>query len=96
MLDGMIISFRCSDTEKLFNGQRVARYTNIERVAIRKLNMLHVAKARDELKIPPGNRVEDLKGDRIGQRSIRISDKWRLCFKFVDGNAVDVEIVDYH
>lgn len=92
----MIESFRCSDTERLFNGQRVSRFANIERAAIRKLNMLHVVKNRDELRIPPANRLELLKGKRLGQSSIRINDQWRLCFRFADGNAYDVEIVDYH
>ena len=92
----MIKSFRSPDTEKLFFGQRVNRFVNIERSAIRKLNMLHVAKMKEELRIPPGNRLEELKGNRAGQSSIRINEQWRICFKFIDGNAYDVEIVDYH
>jgi proteic killer suppression protein len=80
----------------LFAGQRIARFANIERVALRKLQMLYVAKKKEELSVPPANRLEDLKGSRIGQSSIRINAQWRLCFEFVDGNAYDVEITDYH
>lgn len=92
----MITSFLCRDTEKLFNGQRVVRFVNIERVAIRKLQMLHAAMKIEDLRIPPNNRLELLKGDRAGQYSIRINDQWRICFKFDSGNAYDVEIADYH
>lgn len=91
-----IDGFACADTEALFQGQRVARFRNIEAVALRKLAMLHRVVRVDELKIPPNNRLEALKGDRKGQWSIRINDQWRLCFRFVDGKASDVEIVDDH
>ncbi|NBR68262.1 MAG: excinuclease ABC subunit A [Actinobacteria bacterium] len=91
-----IVSFRCRDTEALFNGSRVARFRNFERVAMRKLAMLNRVARVDELRIPPNNRLEALKGDRRGQWSIRINDQWRLCFKFAEGRACDVEIVDYH
>ncbi|MDN7754078.1 type II toxin-antitoxin system RelE/ParE family toxin [Burkholderia gladioli] len=92
----MITSFNCRDTETLFNGTRVARFANFERVAIRKLQQLHAAADLDFLRIPPNNRLEALKGDRKGQFSIRINDQWRICFRFAGGNATDVEIVDYH
>jgi proteic killer suppression protein len=91
-----IVSFRCRDTEALFNGFRVARFRNFERVAMRKLAMLNRVARVDELRIPPNNRLEALKGDRRRQWSIRINDQWRLCFKFVEGRAYVVEIVDYH
>jgi proteic killer suppression protein len=92
----MISTFKCSDTEALFNGKRVARFVNIQVVALRKLAMLNRAEKLEDLRIPPNNRLEQLKRDRVGQWSIRINDQWRLCFRFEGGNAYDVEIVDYH
>jgi toxin HigB-1 len=92
----MIKTFLCSDTEALFNRRRVKRFVNIEAVARRKLVLLHAAAALEFLKVPPGNRLEALKGDRAGQYSIRINDQFRVCFRWVAGNAEDVEIVDYH
>jgi toxin HigB-1 len=92
----VIRSFRCPDTERLFESERVARFANIETVARRKLGMLHFAPALRELVTPPGNRLEPLKGDRIGQHSIRINDQYRICFRWYEGHAYDVEIVDYH
>ncbi len=92
----MIKSFRCRDTQALFERKRVARFVNIERVARRKLEQLEWAERIDDLRIPPQNRLEALKGDRKGQWSIRINDQWRVCFRFEDGQALDVEIVDYH
>jgi proteic killer suppression protein len=74
----------------------VVRYRAIERVGRRKLLYLHAARRLEELRVPPGNRLEALKGDRAGQHSIRINDKWRICFAWRDGEAHDVEIVDYH
>jgi proteic killer suppression protein len=92
----MIQSFRCRDTQALFERRRVARFANIERVARRKLEQLEWAERIDDLRIPPQNRLEALKGDRKGQWSIRINDQWRVCFRFENGRALDVEIVDYH
>ena len=91
-----IESFRCRDTEALFRGRRIARFRNFETVAMRKLAVLNRVVRVEELRIPPNNRLEALKGDRKGQWSIRINDQWRICFKFSDGRALDVEIVDYH
>lgn len=91
----MIRSFRCRDTEALFNDQPVRRFFSIERVARRKLEMLDAAGRLDDLRIPPGNRLEALRGDRKGQHSIRINDQWRLCFAWNEG-AENVEIADYH
>jgi len=92
----MILNFRCSDTESLFNGKRVARFVNVETVAMRKLQQLHAATALEFLRVPPGNRLEVLTGDRQGQHSIRINGQWRVCFMWREGHAQDVEIVDYH
>jgi toxin HigB-1 len=92
----MISTFKCSDTERLINGLRVPRFVNIEVVAMRKLAMLNRAENLEDLRIPPNNRLEPLKRDRAGQWSIRINDQWRLCFRFKEGHAYDVEIVDYH
>jgi len=92
----MIRSFRDIKTETLFNDQDVPRFRAIERAARRKLLYLHQAQRLDELKVPPGNRLEALKGDRKGQHSIRINDQWRICFRWKNGDAFDVEIVDYH
>lgn len=91
----MIKSFRCRDTEGLFETGRSRRFANIRRVALRKLDMIEAAAGFDDLKVPPGNRLEALKGDRKGQHSIRINDQWRICFPWNDG-AENVEIVDYH
>jgi len=92
----MIISFNCKDTEKLFNDFDGKKFRAISRPARIKLEILHAAVSLDSLKIPPGNRLEALKGDRKGQYSIRINSQWRICFAWQDGNAYDVEIVDYH
>jgi toxin HigB-1 len=91
----MIRSFRDADTRKLFDGRRVKRWINIETVAMRKLAMLERAATLDDLRVPPANRLEALKGDRKGQHSIRINDQFRICFRWKDGDVHDVEIVDY-
>lgn len=92
----VIRSFRCKDTEQLANGYRVRRFADFERIARRKLAQLDAAATLDFLRAPPGNRLEVLRGDRKGFYSIRINNRWRLCFRFVDGDAYDVEIIDYH
>lgn len=92
----MIQSFRCKDTRNLASGYSVNRFRSFERVARRKLAQLDAAKTLSFLRVPPGNRLEALRGNRSGSHSIRINDQWRLCFRFVDGDAYDVEIVDYH
>ncbi|HFD92408.1 MAG TPA: excinuclease ABC subunit A [Gammaproteobacteria bacterium] len=92
----MISSFRCQDTKALFHDRDVPRLRAIERVARRKLLYLHRAKRLTDLRVPPGNRLEALKGNRKGQYSIRINDQYRICFAWKNGNASNVEIVDYH
>ncbi len=90
----MIRSFRCRDTERLFQRESVRRFKAIERVARRKLDQLHFAARVSDLAAPPGNRLERLRGDREGQHSIRINNQWRVCFVWSEGNAHQVEIVD--
>jgi toxin HigB-1 len=92
----MIRTFRCKDTEALFNRQQVSRFRSIENVARRKLTMLNNAQSLQDLRVPPGNRLEQLTGDRAGQHSIRVNDQWRICFVWRDRDAYEVEIVDYH
>ena len=92
----MIRSFADRDTERLFQRERVIRFRAFERIALRKLRMLNAAVNVIDLRTPPGNRLEKLKGDRDGQWSIRINDQWRICFSWENGDAFDVEIVDYH
>jgi len=92
----MIQSFKCSITHRLFAGQNAPRFANIRHVAERKLQMLNRAATLDDLRVPPNNRLETLKGDRKGQHSIRVNDQWRVCFVWREGHAWNVEIVDYH
>jgi len=92
----MIRSFRDTKTGTLFNDKDVPRFRSIERVARRRLLYLHQARHLEDLKVPPGNRLEALKGNRKGQHSIMINDQWRICFHWKDGGAYDVEITDYH
>ncbi len=92
----MIRSFQCTDTQALFEGRGGGRFGNIATVALRKLQQLHAATSLVFLRVPPGNRLEVLSGDRAGQHSIRVNDQWRVCFVWMDGHAHHVEIVDYH
>lgn len=92
----MIRTFRCKKTEKLFNDLFVREFSSFHHQARKKLLMLNAAKVLKDLEVPPGNRLEKLVGDRIGQYSIRINDQWRICFGWDDGTALNVEIVDYH
>lgn len=92
----MIVSFKDADTERLARGARVRRFVNIESVARRKLRQLEIAGVLDDLRVPPGNRLEALKGDRAGQHSIRVNDQYRICFGWTQAGPEDVEIVDYH
>ena len=93
----MIRSFACKETEKLYIGRFSAKLPHdVQRIAQRKLKQLSAAATLDFLRVPPGNRLEQLSGNRAGQWSIRINDQWRICFRWVDGNASVVEITDYH
>ncbi len=92
----MIKGFADRNTEALFQRKPRKRFRRLARVALRKLLILHAASGLDDLKVPPGNRLEKLKGDRKGQYSIRINDQWRVCFRWKGGDAYDVEIVDHH
>lgn len=91
-----IRTFKCVDTAALLNLRRVTRFANIERPALRKLKQLDLAKCIDDMRAPPANRLEQLKGDRSGQWSVRVNDQFRVCFRWTGSDAEDVEIVDYH
>ena len=93
----MIQSFADRDTERLFQRHRVRRWApQLQRRALRKLLILDAAERIDDLRVPPGNQLERLRGDRKGQYSIRVNAQWRICFRWAQGNALDVELVDYH
>lgn len=92
----MIKSFRCRDTQRLFETGKSRRWSAVLSVATRKLAQLDAAATLEFLRSPPGNRLEELQGDRAGQHSIRINDRWRVCFVWREGGPHDVEIVDYH
>jgi proteic killer suppression protein len=93
----MIRSFACKDTERLFHLEKVRAFPpDIQRTALRKLAQLHAVTELVHLRVPPGNRLESLKGDRSGQHPIRINDQWRVCFRWASDGPHDVEIVDYH
>jgi proteic killer suppression protein len=92
----VIRSFRDRDTEQLFDRESSRRWAAIARVALRRLRLLHRARSLDDLRIPNGNRLEALKGDRTGQYSMRVNDQYRICFRWESGDAYDVELTDYH
>ena len=92
----MIRSFRCNETERLFNRLLSRRWRNIERVIRRKLELLNAATSLMDLTVPPNDRLEAFKGNRRGQHSMRVNDQWRVCFVWRDGDAHEVEVVDYH
>ena len=92
----MIQSFACTETRALFESRFVKKFASIERAARRKLLMLQAASQLSDLRVPPGNRLESLKGNRFGQFSIRVNQQWRICFRWTNDGAHDVEIVDYH
>ena len=93
----MIQTFSDRDTERLFHREPVRRFpAELQRAMLRKLVLVDAAEQLEDLRVPPGNRLEKLKGDRAGQHSIRVNDQWRICFRWKDGNAFDVAVVDYH
>ena len=93
----MIKSFGDRDTERLFARERVRHFpADLQRVMLRKLVAVDAAEALEDLRVPPGNRLEKLRGDRLGQHSIRVNDQWRICFRWEGADAYEVEIVDYH
>ena len=93
----MIKSFRCKDTERIFRFEHTPRWeVGIRKAALRKLKWMDAAMSLNDLRMPPGNRLEKLKGSRKDQYSIRINDQWRICFVWHEGHALNVEIVDYH
>jgi proteic killer suppression protein len=93
----MIKGFRDRDAERIWRGEGVRRFApELQKIARRKLRMLNNARILHDLRVPPGNRLEALRGSRAGEHSIRINEQWRMCFVWRDGNALDVEIVDYH
>jgi proteic killer suppression protein len=96
-LNPMIRSFRDKETERVFRRERSRKLSpDVQRVALRKLLLLDAAVSVQDLRVPPGNRLEKLTGNRVGQHSIRVNDQWRVCFRWLEGDAHDVEITDYH
>ena len=92
----MIKGFRCKETQRVFERRHSKKFAGVQRMALRKLLVLDAAGALSDLRVPPANHLEKLTGERRGQHSIRINDQWRICFRWKDGHAHDVEIVDYH
>ena len=92
----MILTFKCKDTQELYDTGANKRFASIARVALRKLDMIAAATTVETLRVPPGNRLEPLQGRRKGRWSIRVNDQWRICFRWSGANAEDVEIADYH
>lgn len=93
----MIVDFRCKETERVWQGLFSGKLPHdIQKAALRKLRMLNNARVLEDLRIPPSNQLEALKGDRQGQHSIRINDQWRICFVWMEGGPADVQIIDYH
>ena len=93
----MIKSFLAKETEKIWHGRRSRRLPqDIQQIARRKLRMINNARSLNDLRVPPANRLEALRGKRAGQHSVRINDQWRICFRWSEGDALNVEIVDYH
>ena len=92
----MVKSFRCRETEKIFQRRHSRKFSSIRRAARKKLLILDAAGALSDLRVPPANRFEKLSGDRRGQHSVRVNDQWRICFRWERGDAYDVEITDYH
>jgi len=91
-----IRTFKCADTEALFRLRRVARFAGIERPALRKSRQLDLARCIEDLRVPPADQLEQFQGDRVGQRSLRVNDQFRICFRWTGSDAEDVEIADYH
>lgn len=93
----MIKSFKNKETEKIFKRTKSLKLPiDIQKIALRKLNMIHASTSINDLRVPPSNHLEQLKGDRKAEHSIRINDKWRICFQWIQNEAYEVEIVDYH
>ena len=92
----MIKGFRCKETEKVFQRRNSRRFSGIQRIALRKLLVLDAAESLDDLRVPPANRLERLRGDRAGEHSIRINEQYRICFRWEESYAYEVEVTDYH
>ena len=92
----MIVSFKDKETERLYQTESSLRFRSFARIAMRKLIQLNEAEHLNDLRVPPGNRLEPLKGNRVGHHSIRVNDQWRICFRWTGSDAAEVEICDYH